>query len=1528
MARRTALRPALIAAAIAILAAAAAALLLSSASASDDEPSPGEVRQQGRIVRELPELRTSRSRTFATDARTNVTRTYSEPVNFRENGKWQLIDNDLEPDATPGYALENAANGYELALPDSLAAEPVEVADGPDSVRFSLDGAAGTPQAHGNEARYADALPGVDVTYQAQNNAVKESLILGSAAAGSKFSFTVEASEGLRARKNDAGGIDFVRDGEVRLSFAPPYMEDSAPTPVRSQRVSFDLREEGSGYKVVLRADPKWLRDPGRVYPVTIDPTTEIHTNDDCYMASGSDANSSFCGYTDPWIQIGTDAFGSVRRGFMRADTSAIPKTAEVLEGELHLYVESGTQRNVDLHRVTRQSTSARTWNKYDGTNAWTTAGGDISASPDGSESAFGGAVGLERINARKLVQGWVDGSIPNYGLIVKDNGSTAGVLNITGDSASNDPLLEIEWAHRVGEQDRWTFAEQKLSDRMTLKTNVANGNLILKEADIQIPGIAGHDLDFSRFFNNLEYDSVAGEDLGLGWRMSTGYDVWLRSSGLGTTQNFNGPSDFWAPYDKSGTTSYTTPTGMNADLVKNTDGSFKLTYRQSNRKLNFSSIGELSSDEDRNGNKISFAYNGTGGKLLSIKDTHDQGTANNTLSFTYTGAGYIDKVTDRTTPTVRTWDYNYTGDKLTSYVNPDGKTTSYSYDANENLYEITDPRGNKTRMLYDSQYRVTSIQRFTDAGNTTGPITRYEYPTTLSSQCQGVGSGEGTVVGETIEKDPLWTSGTAHTTKYCWDKLLRVQKTIDGRGESRSKSYTSNSDVTTLDSMGAQAWNLSFDDDRAKEASSPTAAGQSAGLKMTYGYPNDSADPDRRSNPLHWLPSSLTDTQNKTTDYTYDSEGNLTEVKLPLSGTPKITIGVNANGTTSSITDAKTTGTTSYTYESDGDLDTIDRPSTLLTETMDYDVVHRLTSHANASMPGVTETYGYDKVDRMTSVAFNAANSVTYAYDDNGNMTTRVDATGTSTYVYDKLNRLTQENLPGGRTNNYTYDAASNLATLQDAGGTTTYTYGASNLLATMQAPGDSAATSFTYNKDAQRVKTSYPNGVVLTMDFEDKMATDGTADSTDTGPNRLKSIEAKKTGGSVLTKSSYGFTPDTTLCGGTNADTSLRHSVTNKDGVTSKYCYDALNRLTKASNHNGSTYDYTLDANGNITKRVKGATTTSFGFDTANRMCWQVSGSEPDANCDPDPTGATTYAYDSTDQGGSLDTSSCGLNLDFNTKAQTTSMTGLCGGGTTAMTYAGTNQLERFTAGGTTFTNNALGVGAETTGTSTTYYRRDNQGGLVSERLASTGNPIYYYAFDGLGSVSALTDSAGAAPALYSYEPYGETTASGSAPTTHNPWRYTSSYLDSTGFYKMGMRYYRPELMRWTQQDPVEQPTDALQAMLYGYAGGNPINAADPMGLALPGQNALSELGDRIGSGLSSASRWGRRQVGRGFRAVRSGGRRIGLAAAGTAALAVGTVTWAVCGAGSEIAAIHCGTAAAAPLTAGALLWNEALE
>jgi RHS repeat-associated protein len=71
----------------------------------------------------------------------------------------------------------------------------------------------------------------------------------------------------------------------------------------------------------------------------------------------------------------------------------------------------------------------------------------------------------------------------------------------------------------------------------------------------------------------------------------------------------------------------------------------------------------------------------------------------------------------------------------------------------------------------------------------------------------------------------------------------------------------------------------------------------------------------------------------------------------------------------------------------------------------------------------------------------------------------------------------------------------------------------------------------------------------------------------------------------------------------------------------------------------------------------------------------------------------------------------------------------------------------------------------------------------------------------------------------------PYGE-------PRTHTgtqqPYRYTSTYLDPSGLYKMGARHYDPALGRFTQPDPSGQENNP-----YLYATGDPVNHSDPTGL-----------------------------------------------------------------------------------------------
>jgi RHS repeat-associated protein len=211
--------------------------------------------------------------------------------------------------------------------------------------------------------------------------------------------------------------------------------------------------------------------------------------------------------------------------------------------------------------------------------------------------------------------------------------------------------------------------------------------------------------------------------------------------------------------------------------------------------------------------------------------------------------------------------------------------------------------------------------------------------------------------------------------------------------------------------------------------------------------------------------------------------------------------------------------------------------------------------------------------------------------------------------------------------------------------------------------------------------------------------------------------------------------------------------------------------------------------------------------------------------------------------------------LALAYNSKEQTTSMTSLTGTNSTAMTYAGPNQLERGTFGSTTETTSALGVNADTDSSGTDYYRRDDEGRLVSTKRAS--GSIHYFAFDSIGSVTALINNSGSVVQSYSYDPYGGTTANISGGPS-NPWRFASTYQDPTGFYKMGARYYSPGLMRWTQQDPLEGPDDFNQVNRFAYVGGDPVNKVDPTGQSVSSwfNRCVLSKGDWTCIGISNSS------------------------------------------------------------------------
>ncbi len=97
----------------------------------------------------------------------------------------------------------------------------------------------------------------------------------------------------------------------------------------------------------------------------------------------------------------------------------------------------------------------------------------------------------------------------------------------------------------------------------------------------------------------------------------------------------------------------------------------------------------------------------------------------------------------------------------------------------------------------------------------------------------------------------------------------------------------------------------------------------------------------------------------------------------------------------------------------------------------------------------------------------------------------------------------------------------------------------------------------------------------------------------------------------------------------------------------------------------------------------------------------------------------------------------------------------------------------------------------------------------------------------FDGLGITPGLADSTGTVQTQYTYEPFGQTSVSGSAST--NASQFTGRENDGTGLYYYRARYYSPKLQRFIANDPI-----GLRGgiNLYAYVGNNPLGFVDPFG------------------------------------------------------------------------------------------------
>ena len=727
--------------------------------------------------------------------------------------------------------------------------------------------------------------------------------------------------------------------------------------------------------------------------------------------------------------------------------------------------------------------------------------------------------------------------------------------------------------------------------------------------------------------------------------------------------------------------------------------------------------------------------------------------------------------------------------------------TIQKDYDGHGNVQDTTDAMGNTTLYEYDSSNNLTS---------------------------------------KTVQLNATTTA----TTTYTYNSFGEVQNMTDPLGFVTSNTYDSHGNLLTL--------------------TTPAPASGVAASVTTFTYDTNGElltikDPLNNVTTLTYFPTGLintiTDQQNNVTTYVYDAHGNRT-----------------------SVTDALNHQTT-FAYDAMDRLTTITYPDTTTT-TFGYDYRGRRTSVTDQN--GKITTYAYDDADRLTTVtdAATPGNVTTYGYDTENNLTSIQDANhNTTSFTYDTFRRVTKTTFPSGNIETYGYDANNNLTSKTDRKNQQiTYTYDLANRLTGKTYP-DSTSVAYTFDNDSRLTQVTDPTGTYkftfdnmgrltqttttysfltrnLTTGYSyDKASnrtgfTDPESGSTTYAYDTLNRLQTL-TPPAAFATGNFGFSYDAL---------SRRTQMTRPNSVSTLYAYDNLSRLQSVLHQlSGSTIDgatYTVDNAGNRTVRTPqpSGTASNYAYDAIYELTNVTQGTNTTESYTYDPVGnrlsslgvspytvntsneltstpSTTYTYDSN---GNTLTSVTGSNTttyawDFENRLTSVTLPG--SGGTVSFKYDPFGRrIYKSSSAGTSIYAYDLDNLIEETNSSGTAVARYTQSGLIDEPLAMLrGGATSYYDADGLGSVTSLSSAAGSLAQTYTYDSFGNVTATAGSLT--NPFRYTGRDFDTeTNLQFSRARYYDPQAGRFLSEDPMRFKAGIN---FYRYVKNNAANLADPFGL-----------------------------------------------------------------------------------------------
>jgi len=295
-------------------------------------------------------------------------------------GTYQFIDDTIVPDTTSdNYAFTNAANSFSVHFPHTATASSDILFDSPSAAQIHLyqqseiwyespsgirellyqsEVSTGNPE--GNTIRYNNRYPGVTEEFIVKYEGIKHNYIIEqeSPILSDYTNGTIEFQELVTLSEECYLLIDgviqnneFITDQDIRVMNTDGELVGIFPAPQVYEGTDRTFNPEvndeiGLSYRVTylhetkveiaVRVPIKWLVQPDRFYPVTIDPSFycyENHSYDDGFQWGATSFN-----YTTPYILMGYEIAHGMPwcMAYMLWHDVNIPKDSTIERVELH----------------------------------------------------------------------------------------------------------------------------------------------------------------------------------------------------------------------------------------------------------------------------------------------------------------------------------------------------------------------------------------------------------------------------------------------------------------------------------------------------------------------------------------------------------------------------------------------------------------------------------------------------------------------------------------------------------------------------------------------------------------------------------------------------------------------------------------------------------------------------------------------------------------------------------------------------------------------------------------------------------------------------------------------------------------------------------------------------------------------------------------------------------------------------------------------------------------------------------------